>query len=84
MGKFAKSEWSGVSVRTDRDKVAVKSWFGFLCKDMTPEKAEVLCDVETDREKKIRCIMVDAKGKKFLATRTLGGKTFNISLKPAA
>lgn len=84
MRKLAKSEWTGVSVLTDRDKAAVKSWFGFLVKDMTPEKAEILCDIETDREKKIRAVMVDDKGKRFIATRTMGRKTYSVSLRPAA
>jgi hypothetical protein len=83
MGKLAKSEWMAVSVDGDRSQAAVKSWFAPLCDDMTVEKAEVLCDVETDREKKIRAFVVDKSGKRHIATRTRGGKTFNISLKAA-
>ena len=49
----------------------------------TPESAEILCDKQTDREKKLRAVMVDADGVKHIATRTLGGKTFTISIAKA-
>ena len=78
-----KSYWSGVSIHGERSQAAVKSWFSPLCDDMTVEKAEILCDIETDREKKIRAVMVDPSGKRHIATRTKGGRTYSISLKAA-
>jgi hypothetical protein len=79
---MSKSTWIGMSVNGERSQVAIRSWFSPLCDDMTCEKAEVLCDNETDREKKIRAAMVDKSGQKFFAVRTRG-KTYSISLKPA-
>jgi hypothetical protein len=76
------SEWQGVCCTTTRDKEAIKSWFAPLCDDMEPDSCEVLCDIETDVSKKVRAIMVTKDGKRILATRTLGGKQFSISLKP--
>ncbi len=76
----AKSYWCGVSVHTDRDKAAVRSWFSPLCDEMRVESAEILCDIETDREKKIRAVVVDGNGKRHVATRTKVRK-FSISLK---
>lgn len=84
MSSMTKSYWQRMSVRTDGDRQAVKSWFSPLCDDMTPESAEVLCDKQTDREKKARAMMVDADGVKHIATRTLGGKTFSIAIRRAA
>ena len=84
MSRPKKSYWQKASVTTERDKAAVKSWFAPLCNDMTPESAEILIEIATDREKKIRALMVDAKGKKVIAERTRGGRTFSISLKAAA
>jgi len=49
---------------------------------MTVESAEILCDCETDREKKIRAVMVDESGKRHIAVRTKG-RNFSISLKAA-
>ena len=79
-----KSYWQEVYLGNDKSKEAVKSWFGPLCEGMTPYKAEILCDVETDREKKIRAFMNDAENKRFQFERSLGGKTFNISRKVLA
>lgn len=77
-----KSEWTKMACRTDRDKAAILSWFAPLCDDMVPEEAHVLCDIETDREKKLKVLMVDANGKRRWAIRTRGQKTFSITLKP--
>lgn len=79
---MSKSYWQKMACSTARDRRAVKSWFGFVCEDMTPESAEILCDIETDREKKLRAIMIDKDGRRRRATRTLGGKTFTIKLEP--
>jgi len=76
-----KSYWQSASVNGEKSKEAVKSWFGPLCEDLTPYKAEILCDIETDREKKIRAFMSDAEGKCYQLERTLGGRTFSVSRK---
>lgn len=77
-----KSYWQNAYVGNDRSKEAVRSWFGPLCDGMTPYKAEILCDIDTDREKKIRAFMTDADNKHYQFERTLGGKTFSVSRKP--
>jgi hypothetical protein len=74
-----KSYWQRMACRTERDKVALKSWFSPFGDDMTPESAEALCDIETDREKKLRVIMVDGDGVKHVLTRTFGKKTTTIT-----
>lgn len=78
---MAKSYWESASVDSDSSRDAVKSWFAPMCDGMTPYKAEILCDVETDREKKIRAFMTDADGKHYRFERTRGGKQFSISMK---
>lgn len=80
---MAKSYWQGMCCSTPRDKGAIKSWFSPLCDDMEPESCDVLCDIETDRSKKVRATMIGKDGKCVLATRTFGRKTFSIHLKPA-
>lgn len=78
-----KSYWQAMSLSSDGDKEAAKSWFSMLCDDdMTPYKAEILCDIETDREKKLRVFMTDAAGKRYQFERTRGPKTFSITKKP--
>lgn len=78
-----KSYWQAMSLYSDGDKAAAKSWFSPLCDDdMTPYKAEILCDVETDREKKLRVFMTDGAGKRFEFVRTNGAKNFSIAKKP--
>jgi hypothetical protein len=79
---MAKSYWQGMCCTTERDKSAIKSWFTPFCDDMEPASCDVLCDIDTDRSKKVRAIMVGKNGKRVLATRTLGRKTFSIHLKP--
>ena len=76
---MSKSTWMGVTLRTKRNKASVMSWFGIMGEDMMPEKAEILCDNETDREKKIRVFVVDAKGNRFKLERTLGGRNCIVS-----
>ena len=80
-----KSYWQAVSLSSDGDKEAAKSWFVPLCDDdMTPYKAEILLDTETDREKKLRVLMTDPSGKRFQFERTRGPKNYSISKKPLA
>lgn len=74
-----KTYWQNVSLHTDRDKEVCKSWFSPLCEGMTPNKVEVLCDIETDREKKLRAFMTDAEGKQYQLERTRGA-TCSISI----
>jgi len=76
-----KSYWQSVHVGTDWAKASCKSWFTPLCDGMTPYKAEILCDIETDREKKIRAFMTDAEGGKWMFVRTMGQR-FSITRKP--
>lgn len=79
----AKSYWQSVYLGNDGSKEACKSWFMPLCEGMTPYKAEILCDIATDREKKIRAFMTDAAGERFVFERTRG-RNFSISMKPCA
>lgn len=80
---MSKSTWMPVSVDGEHSQAAVKSWFSPLCDAMTVESAEILCDNETDREKKIRALMVDKDGKRRWAIRTTG-RNYSITLKVAA
>lgn len=79
-----KSEWQSAYVGSEKSQEAIKSWFGHLADGLTPYKAEILLDIETDREKKIRALMTDADNKHYRLERTLGGKSFSISRKPMA
>jgi hypothetical protein len=76
---MAKSYWQTVSTDSERSKAAALSWVSPLCDGMTVEKAEILCDIKTDREKKIKVIARDTDGTRFLATRTLGRKTYSVT-----
>ncbi len=78
------SYWQEVYIDSPSAKEAVKSWFAPMCDGMTPYKAELLCDIETDCEKKIRALMTDQDGRKYQFERTRGGKTFSITRKPIA
>lgn len=80
--KMPKSYWMGVACSSDHQRNNIRTWFSPLCDDMTVERAEILCDAETDREKKIRAFVVDKTGKRFVAVRTRG-RNFTISLKAA-
>lgn len=79
-----KSYWQAAYIGDEGAKESVKSWFGQLCEGLTPYKAEILCDVTTDREKKIRAFMTDSDNKRYQLERTLGGKTFSVSRKRIA
>lgn len=78
---MAKSYWQEACLDSPSAKEAVKSWFAPFCDGMTPYKAELLCDTETDREKKIRAFMTDADGRRYQFERTRGRKTFSITRK---
>lgn len=84
MRQLGKSYWIGVSFDTERDRAAILSWFSPLCEGMTPIKAEVMCDTETDREKKFRVVMRDKDGRERIATRTKTRGGWTIELKRAA
>lgn len=79
-----KSYWQSMACRTERDRIALKSWFSPLADDLTPESAEGLFDIATDREKKLRVIMTDREGGKHVFTRTFGGKTVTVTTKRLA
>jgi hypothetical protein len=78
----SKSYWQEAYTGSDNAKDAVKSWFGYLADGMTVEKAELLLDSETDREKKIRAFMTNAQGQRYQFERTLGGRKYKVSMKP--
>lgn len=78
---MTKSYWQEAYIGSDNAKESVKSWFGSMCEGLTPYKAEILCDVDTDREKKIRALMTDADNKHYQLERTLGRRTFSVSRK---
>lgn len=70
----------GVACDTPSQKSAIRSWFSPFCDDMEPESAEVLCDRDTDREKKLRAIMIDRDGGKRVATRTAGKRNTTVTI----
>ncbi|MDB5616045.1 hypothetical protein [Tardiphaga sp.] len=76
-----KSYWQSAYIGNEKSQEAVRSWFGSMADGMTAYKAEILCDIATDREKKIRAFMTDTENKHYRFERTLGGKTFSISRK---
>jgi hypothetical protein len=77
-----KSYWQAAYIGSDDAKAIVKSWFAPMCEGMVPYKADILCDVETDKEKKLRAFMTDDKNNHFKFERTRGANTFSISRKP--
>jgi len=81
---MSKSYWQAVSLRTERDKKAILSYFGVLAEGMTPYKAEILCDKATDNEKKLRAFMTDVEGQKHQLERNLGRSSYSISVKKIA
>ena len=81
---MSKSYWQTVSVRTENDRKAIKSYFRGLCDEYTPESAAVLCDAATDREKKLRVVMVDSEGVKRIATLSRNKREDVINIKRAA
>ena len=70
--------WQAMCCDTVREET-IKRIFSPLCDDMEPESCDVLCDTKTDREKKVRAIMVNKDGERKLATRALGGKQFSMN-----
>lgn len=79
----SKTYWREIFIGSDNAKQTCKSWFSPLADDMTPYKAEILCDRQTDREKKLRAFMTDADGSKHQFERTTG-RSFSISVKRIA
>lgn len=77
----AKTYWQRV-VCDDRSAPMILQWFSPLCDEMTPTKAEVLCDIVTDKERKFRVFLTDKDGKKKVATRTFG-RNYTVALSPA-
>ncbi len=73
-----KSYWQSMSTHDARSQDAIRAWMNGLADGMTCTKCEVLCDIETDREKKLRAFMTDPRGVKYVFVRTLG-KTWTIS-----
>jgi hypothetical protein len=78
----SKSYWQAIYMDSADAKASIQSWFAPMCEGMTPYKAEILCDIETDSEKKLRAFMIDVENKHYKFERTRGGKTFSISRKP--
>lgn len=77
----SKSYWTDCVVEGDRFKDAIKAWFAPMCDNMVPYKAEILCDIETDAEKKLRAFMTDKDGTRYRFVRTRTVKGFTISMK---
>ena len=77
---MAKSYWQSVTCDGPRSQEAIKSWFFPMCDNMTAVKAEVLCDIATNKEKKLRALMQDSDGKQRWAIRTFG-KKYSMTLK---
>ena len=80
MKRRAKSYWTPMCCETDRDRSAVKSWFSPLCDDMEPVEASILCDIATDREKKLRVVMRDKNGRRRVAVRSKRRSGWTITL----
>jgi len=78
MAKQPKSYWQAMSLDSPHSRDACRSWFGVMADEMMPYKAEVLCDIKTDKEKKLRAFMRDGDGREFKLERTLGGRNFTI------
>lgn len=81
MRQRRRTYWQQCVSDTDRAKDAIKSWFSPMCEGMTPYKAEILCDVETDAEKRLRAFMVDEQGQHFAFTRSRSGRDIVVSMK---
>lgn len=79
-----KTYWQSVSLRSERDRNAVSSWFHPLSNGLTPYKADVLCDVETDAEKKVRVFMRDGAGREFKLERRYGVRHTTMTRKPVS
>ena len=75
-----KSYWLSIATDTDAARIAVKSWFAPLADDMTPYEADMLCDIVTDREKKLRAFMTAPDGGKHQFERTIR-RNFSISVR---
>lgn len=78
-----KSEWGGVCCESERDHAAINSWFGrFLPQDWgAPLCAEILTDIETDREKAIRALyrLPNGRFKEARVNFNANGRTYRMS-----
>lgn len=81
MGALRKSYWTDCFIDSPRAQEAVKSWFGRLAEGLTITKAEILADVETDAEKKLRIFGVNAEGKQFRLIRVRTVRGFSLAIK---
>ena len=81
MEMTSKSYWQRISLEHDGAKETCMSWFTPLGEGLTPYKAEILCDIETDREKKLRVFATGKDGAKYQLERTRGKREFSISSK---
>jgi hypothetical protein len=80
-----KTYWQSCVADNDRSKDAIKTWFAPLADEMTPYQADILCDVDTDRELKLRAYMTNPEGRKYAFTRTRGGKRhYTTTMQPLA
>lgn len=78
---MSKSYWQRMACDGPHSREAILSWLSPVCDGMTPLRADILCDTVTDREKRLRVLVVDQKGVERWANRTFG-KRYSISLKP--
>lgn len=79
-----RSYWQSCVSDTERAREAIRSWFAPMSDGMTPYKSEILCDLETDAEKKLRAFMTDEQGQHFVSTRSRGKRDTIISWMPYA
>ena len=79
-----KSEWIGVSLHTDGDRDACRSWFvGMDCGLEGPIKANILTRIEDDAELKLRALFRAKDGSLKELIRTRNSRGFSITVKPA-
>lgn len=79
-----KTYWQKCACDTPGSRDAIKSWFSPMSDGMIPYRAELLCDIETDAEKRLRAFMTNKAGQRFEFTRSRNGRNVNVSIKPIA
>jgi hypothetical protein len=79
--EMSKSYWQDCFIHSPGAQSAVKSWFSPLLDDMTITKAELLCDIETDAEKKMRVFANTPEGRKYRLIRARTVRGFTIAMK---
>lgn len=79
-----RSYWQSMVSDTDQARDAIRAWFAPLSIGMTPHKAEVLCDIETDAERKLRAFMTDQDGQIYQFTRARTARGFTMTMKRVA